>query len=364
MRNDRFDALERFTPLFEAPQPSFEGFMRRRDRTRRNQRVAAGVVAIAIFVAPVAWILANGWSDRTRTPAGPAPTVAPMGTQEIGLVGLAPAEATPSSPRRGQLVLSFFFGHTMGDPGRFSVFVYEDGRLIWQRLGGGEDENAIGYTTGFLEQRLSPQGVDLLKAEVLSTGLFDRDLRLGSGQGLNFGQIDIHEGDRTLRVTWGDCCRSGSEAQAKEMPTPEQASALRRLDARLADPASWLPANAWEDPEITAYVPSGYSVFLGPDEEEEMVGLSRVLASLPPPAEDLIRTLDITRDEYTNLLGSHVYWHSDVTTERARALAQTLDDGGQVRDENVFGLRYEFGQRHPDAIHVTLSIEPLLPHQT
>ena len=103
MRNDRFDALERFTPLFEVPEPSFEGFLRRRDRTRRNQRVAAGVVAIAIFVAPVAWILANGgWSDRIRTPAGPVPTVAPNDTQGIGLVGLAPAGATPSSPRRGE----------------------------------------------------------------------------------------------------------------------------------------------------------------------------------------------------------------------------------------------------------------------
>jgi hypothetical protein len=252
----------------------------------------------------------------------------------------------------------------MGDPGRFSVFLYEDGRLIWQRLGGGEDDNAIGYTTGFLEQRLSPQGVELVKAEVLSTGLFDRDLRLGSGQGLNFGQIDVHEGDRTLRVTWGDCCRSGSEAQAKEMPTPEQASALRRLDARLADPASWLPANAWENPGITAYVPSGYSVSLIPDEEEERVGLARALASLPLPAEDLIRTLDITRDEYTNLLGPHVYWHTDVTTEKARALARILDDADQALSEDVFGLRYGFGQRHPDATHVTLSIGPLLPHQT
>jgi hypothetical protein len=31
------------------------------------------------------------------------------------------------------------------------------------------------------------------------------------------------------------------------MPTAEQASALKTLDSRLVDLASWLPASAWED---------------------------------------------------------------------------------------------------------------------
>jgi hypothetical protein len=33
-----------------------------------------------------------------------------------GIVGLAPVGATPSTPERGELVLEFTFGHTMGDP--------------------------------------------------------------------------------------------------------------------------------------------------------------------------------------------------------------------------------------------------------
>jgi hypothetical protein len=367
MKSDRFDMLERFAPLFEAPEPSFEGFLRRRDRKRRNQRLTAGVVAIAIFVAPVAWIAATGgWSGRAQTPVGPGPTVAPNVTHEIGLVGLAPVGATPSSPRRGELVLSFMFGHTMGDMGRFSVLVYEDGRLIWQRLGGGEDDLATGYTTGYLEQRLTQEGVELVRAEVISTGLFDHDLRLESGQGLNFGGIDVYEEGRLVRVTWGDCCESGSRDLAKATPTSEQASALQRLDSRLADPVSWLPASAWKDQEITAYVPSGYQVFF---EGKEGTGLSGLMSLLPRPAEDLLRTNDIRRDEYTNLLGSHVYWYADLTTDEARALARILDDSGQERHESVFGLLYEFvgqrdyepGQRDDDEI--VLSIGPLLPHE-
>jgi hypothetical protein len=57
--SDRFDVLERFAPMFEPPEPSFERFLRRRDRKRRNQRIAAGVVGIAVFLA-AAWIVTSG----------------------------------------------------------------------------------------------------------------------------------------------------------------------------------------------------------------------------------------------------------------------------------------------------------------
>jgi Tol biopolymer transport system component len=76
MSNDRFEALERFAPLVDAPEPSFEGFLRRRDRKRRNQRIAAAVVGIAVFVVPLVWIFATGeWSDHSRVPLGPGPSV-------------------------------------------------------------------------------------------------------------------------------------------------------------------------------------------------------------------------------------------------------------------------------------------------
>jgi Tol biopolymer transport system component len=73
MSRDRFDVLDRFAPLFETPDPSFERFLRRRDRKRRKQRIAAGVVAIAVFVAPVALFAGLYWSDRTQRPAAVPP---------------------------------------------------------------------------------------------------------------------------------------------------------------------------------------------------------------------------------------------------------------------------------------------------
>jgi hypothetical protein len=47
--------------------------LRRRDRKRRNQRIAAGVVGIAVFVVAV-WIVTSvGSLDRSETPAVPGP---------------------------------------------------------------------------------------------------------------------------------------------------------------------------------------------------------------------------------------------------------------------------------------------------
>ena len=43
MNRERFDVLERFTPLFDDPQLSFERFIQRRDRKRRRRHITAGV---------------------------------------------------------------------------------------------------------------------------------------------------------------------------------------------------------------------------------------------------------------------------------------------------------------------------------
>lgn len=72
---DERDLLERALHRFD-PQPGLaDRVYRRRDRKRRNQRIAAGVVGIAVFVAAV-WVLGTRLGQETTTPAKPA-TVAP-----------------------------------------------------------------------------------------------------------------------------------------------------------------------------------------------------------------------------------------------------------------------------------------------
>lgn len=225
--------LERGVRGATPPPDPFERMLRRRDRKHRNQRIVAGVVGIAVFVAAIVIVATGGRIDRSLTPAGTGPTEAPDDGHPIGLIGLPPESATPSSPSTGELVLGFMFGHTMGDPGRFNVDVYADGRLIWQRLGD--------PPTGLIEQHLTPDGVELLRSEALSTGLFDHDLHLISAYGLYFGEVKVLSGDRLVRVTWGDI---GPNDVAETTATSEQVNALKQLDARLEDLSSWLPASA------------------------------------------------------------------------------------------------------------------------
>lgn len=79
--NEARELLERVGGRFAFPEHAFEGLQRRRDRKRRNQRLTAGVVGIAIFVTTVWLATTGGPLDRTHTPAATGPTVPPASTQ-------------------------------------------------------------------------------------------------------------------------------------------------------------------------------------------------------------------------------------------------------------------------------------------
>jgi hypothetical protein len=360
------ERYERAFQQFQMPEPAWDRLVDRRDRKRRNKRIAAGVVGIAVFVAAI-WIVTTSWSfDRTQRPAvqggsetGPTetgPSIAPD-PGVVGSIGVPPEGATPSTPERGELVLSYW-----SQP--FRMWVYADGRLIWVRHGV-FPYGANNRSTGYLEQRLTPEGAELMRSEVISTGLFGRDLDFIGIQGL-FGEIEVRNGDRLVRVAWGDYSNDSDPTIA----TAEQASALQRLDVRLADPASWLPASAWEDREIRAYVPSRFSVcYEGMD---DALPASRILASLPPAAEDLLRSTDRTRAESGPSVDGEgtrywVQYCSEVTTEQARALAEAFDDDpGFEKDPVVkaYGLVYQtaIGPSGTFDPIVSVAFEPILPH--
>jgi hypothetical protein len=315
-------------------------------------------------VAPISWLVATDLYGGTRKPLGqPSPTVASPSSPPVGLVGVPQQGAGRSAPARGELVLSLMFGHSGGDPGRFSVHVYRDGRLIWERLGGGEDEHAIAYSTGLLQQRLTPKGIELLMDEALSTGLLDGNSRhLEAAPGLYFGQIQIRNDGHLVRVTWGDCCDPRSSSIPTTIPTPEQITALQQLDSRFADLESWLPASAWEDPRNVAFLPSRYSVCY---EGEHGIELSRVLAVFPHHVQVVLGASERAHDA---LIGSAFdpsidIWCSVVTTAQARSLDRSLDASSSNRHEDTFGVRYEFGQHVPGTTEIILTLEPLLPDQ-
>jgi WD40 repeat protein len=66
--------FERAAARYEPPDPSMDGLLKRRDRKRRNQRIAAGVVGIAVFVVAIWVVTSVGSFDRTQPAIQPTPS--------------------------------------------------------------------------------------------------------------------------------------------------------------------------------------------------------------------------------------------------------------------------------------------------
>ena len=95
--NDTKGLLQRAWRQFPPPEGVMESLRRRRDRKRRNQRIAAGVVGITVFVAAV-WIVTSGGSfNRTQQPAVEPTTTPPAGSapETAHLIDLNTGEMTP-----------------------------------------------------------------------------------------------------------------------------------------------------------------------------------------------------------------------------------------------------------------------------
>jgi hypothetical protein len=350
---------------FDPPPDAFERLRRRRERKRRNQRIAAGVVGIAVFVAAV-WVVTSGGSfDRSRSTlipggagtgpgvTGPTePTIAPGAG---GVVGLPLEDATPSTPEHGRLVL-YLEGST-GAPWT-AMWVYADGRVIWGDVGGVYPAGAPAEgATGFVEQHLTPSWVEFLQDQVISTGLFEHDLALLRGPSdPPFLTIQARNGDRLVWLTWAV---EENYRVPKDAPpaTPEQANQIRGIYSLLADPTSW-PASAWENQDPETFVPSRYQVWLrvfpdhgdGPD---VTVG-EREVALLPAPAGDLLRQ--------ATKLDPAGY---EVATEDARAFVEALIEAGLEPLAMPMGEAVvRFSLEHPNHPGNSLFVffGPVLPH--
>jgi hypothetical protein len=299
--------LELESQRFIQQDGAFERLRRRRDRKRRNQRIAAGVVGLAVFVAAV-WIVTSVSSlDRSETsvvpggdvtgpavtgptatgptetgPAqtGPAPT-GPTVDADTGWIGvgvpeydLPPEGAVPSAPHEGKVVAE---SHRWM-PNRF-VFVYADGRVI---------SLSDGYRQ-FIERRLTPEGVDLVR----------------SG--------DIQPQD----------LQSGYDA----------------------------PANVWEDPEPEPFVPSRYSVCYwrerGEDDYVE-ADPSTVLPFFPAPARAILEGVPVMSGLSVWREATSTAPCSVVTTDQAHAVFEILGTTAfeytppDVRIEDSEGFQIEW----------------------
>lgn len=363
--SDTKEELQRARSQFPPPEGVMESLRRRRDRKRRNQRITAGVVGIAVFVAAVWIVTGSRLTDHAPTlggaQTGPSLTGPTMvGPDDAGSIGLPSEGAAASTPENGELVASLDARPGAGFPyAVHQVWVYADGRVISRTEGGPYGAN--GVATGYLEQRLTPDGVQLLLSELRSTGLFETDGHFVSPVGLRWGLIHVRNGDRLVGVTWG----GPSPGMNPEIDlNPEQARDLIRISNGLADPVSWLPADAWQQREVTAYVPSWYAICY---EQELDIGnpslkLARVLDVLPPRAQDLL----LRAAENVSPVWGDVRHEpcSEVNTRGARTLERIFTRAGleRVADFPV-PLVLTYRAQAPEPLDAVLvSFEPILPH--
>lgn len=305
-----------------------------------------------------------------------------------GFIGLPPVGATPSAPEGGELVVYL-------DKHHYRAWVYADGRMIWQRdthgqLGGQVPGGANEITSGYLEQRLTSEGVELVRSAVVA--LVDRgrslletvpdDPRPGPFSGLALfvppdysgGSLEVPEGDRFVRLHWRSVGGNAKEdAWTREtfegtIATPEQLAALRRVEALLTDPASVLPARAWAVREVRAYVASHYAVCIATSPPKDA---SDLLSLLPARAAEVLRDKSQTRldgDVVASpegggpvaVQGHSVTYCSKLTTEEAREVAEAVS--GFERSPYPLSLVYDVAEGVNWWEKTQISFDPYFPH--
>jgi hypothetical protein len=248
--------------------------------------------------------------------AGAAATlvaVAAAGSVAAHFAGFPPAGVKPSMPTTGKLVISLRPAHTEWN-------VYADGRIIWQKWTPSGDASAVPkgarrLDTGYVHQRLTLPGVELLRSKLLATRLFEQDLRLDLGRHAAWVFHQVRSGDRMVTVS-GVSSPDPSWNEHFTKPTPPQTLALAWIEALVAAPAKWLPPSVWADRQIRAFVPSRYVIAFDRSYPD--------ISKLPPPAGKVLSQYQRLRRH-----GCQV-----VTTGRARALLQAFVRAGISPSEN------------------------------
>ena len=219
-----------------------------RQLSRLRLRRVALSVAITVVVA-LAFVLTATGSASTK------PT---------HFAGFPEEGVKASMPTTGRLLIG------LGPTDTTTWNVYADGRVIWQKWTSSGDatvvpDGARRLDTGYVQQRLTPQGVQLLLSKILATGLFEQDLTLDLGSGHAWAHHQVRRGDRIVTVI-STPSPNPADPRVFTKATPAQMRGLAWIEKFVANPARWLPASTWANRQIRAFVPARYfpSVSIGP----------------------------------------------------------------------------------------------------
>lgn len=304
------------------------------NRHRRPIIIAAAAAVLMIVIGAVALATRDDDTTGPITNQPPATSQPPPATQTQDnrsstdpFNRVWPEGATPRGPVTGELVVSVWASQQGWH------FVYADGRLI----------RTTNSAFGFLEQPLSPEGVDLVRAEIIASGLFNPD-RPPPGSELGF-QAEFASAGSNLGAIYGDIrARIGDRlVYVPRRPDEEWTSKFDQLSAKLTDLESWLPPSAWADPQQVVYVPSHYAVCMSADE------LSSIETLLPAAAADLLADARRwTPEPWEQVPDDETQRCFDLTTESARRLAEALHT--EIRPNAASGPRSSRFAPDPDDV--------------
>jgi hypothetical protein len=182
----------------------------------------------------------------------------------------------------------------------------------------------------------------------------------------------IPDVDRLARLQWRpveDAVGANLQKLHGTIATPEQLSALRRVEALLTEPASALPSGAWAVRKIRTYVPSHYAVCIDTSPPKEA---SHVLSLLPPRAADLLR--DKSRTERASdlvearevgrgvAIGRAVTYCFKVETEEARDVVDAVSGLDPEPGWGDVGLAYRVAEPVGNLDPTRIWFEPYFPH--
>jgi hypothetical protein len=196
--------------------------------------------------------------------------------------------------------------------------------------------------TGYVQQRLTPKGVQLLRSKILATGLFQHNLRLDVGRHHAWAFHQLRRGDRLVSVS-GVPSPDPSWKERFTKPTAAQRRALASIENFVADPARWLPGSAWADRRIRAVVPARYLLVFDrfyPD-----------LSKLPASARRVLVQFKQLKRHACQI----------VTTDQARTLVQAFVKAGiSPSEDSAETIAFDFAGLHlprPSYLH----LHPALP---
>jgi hypothetical protein len=291
---------------------------------RRRRLVAAAVVAAAVLLIVGVVLLQQAGDDHIRTrPAGPASTTpTPPGsvmTAPTTTPGDASTEApllpesAPSVAGTSELVASV---QTYNGA---SYYLYADGRLLWsspQELEPSVAPQPV-WPDGYVEQRLTAEGVERVRSQFLASGLFDSAQPPSECKEL---AVCVRADDGRLLST----VRSQS-AEADQL-----LAYLKTLD-------SSLPDAEWADKEIKPYVAPEFAVCL------QVFVANNKIVQVPP---DLSVLLPLFPTRAAELLGreptaTHPHHQGGTCFEMTLAEARTLEN--EFLSPSVGGLHEYYG---------------------